>query len=169
MGDAGCPATKVSLALQKSPRAAHIPRVPRNGEDAAAVAQRYSTRQPTGRNVRDFHPTDPSLGAGVGPAVVGAGEELQHPCVPATALPTSSRSHPYPHQQQPELIPLQGAGAGGWATAPLLSCSRLRGTMVVLSGRVNTVLGTSSRLQDKLDPLQQLLPSFGRPVPALSG
>ena len=96
---------------------------------------------------QDFHRTDPSLRAGDGPAVMRAREELQHPRIPARAVPISSRSHPYPCRQQLGPIPLQGAGAEGWATAPLLSCSGLRGTTLVLSGRANVVLGTSSGLQ----------------------
>lgn len=64
------------------------------------------------------------------------------------AAPKSSISHLYSYQQQPPgPIPLQGAGIERWVTAPLLSCSGLRSTTLILSGRTNVVLGTFSVLQ----------------------
>lgn len=105
-----------------------------HGEDAAALAQRC-------------HPNDLSLRAGKGPAVMSQGRATAS-LDRARAVPTSSVTHLYSYQQQtPRPIPLQGAGAEGWVTAPLLPCSGLKGATLVLSGRTHVVLGTSSGLQ----------------------
>lgn len=106
----------VSLALQEGPLAACIPWVAYRGEGCYCPSPevRHAACQLGGTSgTQDFHPTDRSLCAGDGPAVVRAGEELQHPQIPARAVSTSSRSHPYPHQQQSGPIPLQGAGQRG--------------------------------------------------------
>lgn len=80
-----------------------------HGEDAAAPAQRC-------------HPNDLSLHAGNGPAVMSQGRAAAS-LDRARAVPTSSVSHLYSYQQQPPgPIPLQGARAECWVTAPLLSC-----------------------------------------------
>lgn len=102
-------------------------------------------RLPAGRDIRD--PIVPSLCAGDGAVIKEVREEPQHPQIPARAVPTTSRSHPYPRQQQRGPVPLQDAGAEGWVTAPLLSSSGLKGTTLVLSRRANMVLGTSPGLQ----------------------
>jgi len=69
-----------------------------------------------GRDIKD--PSDPSLRAGDGAAAMGVREELQHPQTPA-----SSRSHPYPRQQQLGPVPLAGCWGrvvGDCPTAVLL-------------------------------------------------
>lgn len=105
-----------------------------HGDEAAAPAQRCN-------------PNDLSVHAGNGPAVMSQGRAAAS-LDQARAVPTSSVSYLYSYQQQtPGPIPLQGAGAEGRVTAPLLSCSGLKGATLVLSGRTPMALGSSSGLQ----------------------
>lgn len=123
--------TRGSLALRAHPtgtvqgRKCHLS--PRTGQGRTAESQ-------------DCHPKVPSLCACTRAAVMGAGEELQHPrspeLLPAALGPSLTR------RAAAGGILLQGAGANGWATAPLLSCSSQRGATLVLSGRGNAALGT---------------------------
>lgn len=117
---------------------------PRTGQGRTAESQ-------------DCHP----LCACTRAAITGAGEELQHPHTPEM-FPAALGPSPTRRAAAGGIL-LQGAGADGWATAPLLPCSSRRGATLVLSGQGITALGTP-RAAGSASPLRQ---PQGTPAPCL--